>query len=346
MTPSRRGILAAGNFIVDYVKVIDAYPPQDTLASILSESKSNGGGPYNVLRDLAAMEVGYPLEACGLVGDDDNGRWIRSDCEACGIGTGQLHTTREKATSYTDAMTVAGTGRRTFFHQRGANALFDTSHCDFACSSARIFHLGYLMLLDKLDETDAEGRTGASRLLEAASRAGMVTSVDMVSAEHPRFREIARSALPFTDHLIINEIEASRSLGKPLASDKPQDLLAAAGELLALGVRQTVIIHTEHVAVLATISGTRGARVSLELPHGYIKGATGAGDAFAAGVLHGIHEGLPPPVWLNHGVCAAAASLSHPTPSRGLMPINHCLALIDRFRTGKTRSDESATTRL
>ena len=53
----RQGILAAGNFIVDYVKVIDGYPAQDMLASILSESRSNGGGPYNVLKDLAAMKV-------------------------------------------------------------------------------------------------------------------------------------------------------------------------------------------------------------------------------------------------------------------------------------------------
>jgi len=64
----RQGILAAGNFIVDYVKVIDGYPTQDMLASILSESRSNGGGPYNVLKDLAAMKVEFPLATCGLVG--------------------------------------------------------------------------------------------------------------------------------------------------------------------------------------------------------------------------------------------------------------------------------------
>lgn len=331
MNPSRCGILAAGNFIVDYVKIIDAYPPQDTLASILSESRSNGGGPYNVLRDLAAMKVGYPLEACGLVGDDDNGRWIREDCNSHGISTQQLHTTREKATSYTDAMTVAGTGRRTFFHQRGANALFDVGNCDFACSKARIFHLGYLMLLDTLDETDAEGRTGASRLLEAASRAGMVTSVDMVSAEHPCFAKIARSALPFTDNLIINEIEASRSLGKPLASGNSNELLAAAGELLALGVRRTVIIHTEHGAVAATKGEWTCFQPSLVLPAGYLKGATGAGDAFAAGVLHGLHEGEDLSRCLHLGVCTAAASLSDPTPSQGLRPVAECLELGLKF---------------
>jgi hypothetical protein len=52
MSTQRKGILAAGNFIVDHVKIIDDYPQQDMLASIVSESQSNGGGPYNVLKDL------------------------------------------------------------------------------------------------------------------------------------------------------------------------------------------------------------------------------------------------------------------------------------------------------
>ena len=34
---------------------------------------------------------------------------------------------------------------------------------------------------------------------------------------------------------------------------------------------------------------------------------------------------------LHHGVCAAAASHAHPTPSGGLAPAGDCLALADRF---------------
>ena len=79
-TDQRSGILAGGNFIIDYVKIIDAYPPENTLASILSESSANGGGPYNILKDLAAMGVAFPLEAAGLVGRDANGDRILQDC--------------------------------------------------------------------------------------------------------------------------------------------------------------------------------------------------------------------------------------------------------------------------
>lgn len=331
MSTQRSGILAAGNIIVDYVKIIDAYPEQDMLASILSESQANGGGPYNVLKDLSAMQAGFPLAACGLVGDDANGHWIRQDCTAHGIDTTQLHQTSERSTSYTDAMTVQSTGRRTFFHQRGANALFHESHCDVTQTSARILHLGYLMLLDHMDSFAPDGRTHAAHLLAAASAAGLQTSVDMVSTEHPQFREIALSAMPHTDHLIINEIEASRVLGCSISSADASALLAAASDLLALGVRQNVTIHTEHGAAACTRENEQHFQPSLRLPSGYSQGATGAGDAFAAGLLYALHEGWSLPERLRLAVSTAAASLSHPTPSGGMKSVHDCQALADAF---------------
>ena len=335
MSTPRTGILAMGNFIVDHVKIIDQYPQQDMLASIVTQSQSNGGGPYNVLKDLAALQVDYPLAACGLVGDDENGRWIRQDCVAHGIDAGQLHATTQRATSYTDAMTVQGTGRRTFFHQRGANALLDSSHIDFTKTSARILHLAYLMLLDRMDELDGDGRSRAAHLLTEALAAGLETSVDMVSTEHPAFRQIALSALPFTDHLMVNELEASRVLDLTLAPGDAAALTNAAHRLLAAGVRRTVTIHTEHGAVSVTSQGETCIQPSLRLPPGYSKGATGAGDAFAAGLLHGLHENIPLSERLRLAVCTAAASLSDPTPSRGLRPVAECLALASDFGFGE-----------
>ena len=335
MSTPRTGILAAGNFIVDYVKVIDEYPQQDMLANILSESRSNGGGPYNVLKDLGAMQTSYPLSACGLVGEDTNGHWIRADCLAHGIEVAQLHATSAQATSYTDAMTVEATGRRTFFHQRGANALFDASHVNFAATNARILHLAYLMLLDRLDERDEQGQTRAAKLLGAAQAAGIETSVDMVSTENPAFQPIALSALPFTDHLIVNELEASRVLGDNIAADDAAALTKAARQLLEAGVGRTATIHTVHGAVCAATSGETCLQPALRLPQGYSKGATGAGDAFAAGLLHGLHESLPLQERLLLAVCVAGASLSHPTPSQGVLPIADCLALGSVFGFNK-----------
>ena len=116
--PSRNGVIAGGNFITDFVKVIDEWPAQDTLATIRHETMSNGGGPYNVLKDLSKLDPELRLEACGIVGNDPNGKWILDDCHTSQMVTEQLHTTDEASTSYTDAMTVAPSGRRTFFHQQ------------------------------------------------------------------------------------------------------------------------------------------------------------------------------------------------------------------------------------
>ena len=317
----RHGILAAGNFILDRVKLIDSFPAQDTLASILSETPSNGGGPYNVLTDLAKMGVPYPLAAAGLLGADPDAQWILAHCLAHHIDTTLLTTTPHHPTSYTDVMTVAATGRRTFFHQRGANSAFTGDLIDFSQSSARIFHLGYLLLLDHLDTFAPCGETHAARLLARASAAGLITSLDLVSATHPYSRQIVESSLPHTDYLFLNEIEAGNILGTPLLENSPQEIATAATAILARGVRTAVTLHTEHHATTATVSGGIFHQPSLTIPPSEIQGANGAGDAFAAGFLHAIHQHHPIPTALLTAVKTAAQSLSHPTPSGGIQPL-------------------------
>lgn len=331
MASSRSGILAGGNFIVDYVKLVDHYPAENMLASISGESQSNGGGPYNILKDLAAMKASFPLSAAGMVGEDANGCWILVDCQTHGIDVNLLHSTKQAPTSYTDAMTVVSTGRRTFFHQRGANALLDVDHFDFSKTQARMFHLAYLMLLDSLDQFGSSGETRAAAVLSNARKAGLETSVDIVSTENPRFREIALSALPYADHLVINEIESGKILGRTLRVEDIPGMKFAAEELLAYGVGKTVVIHFETGAVAAQKGGATIASGSLQLPAGFSQGATGAGDAFAAGYLYGTHEGWPMEKRLELGVCAAAACLTHPAASAGLKPVDDCLALAQKY---------------
>ena len=81
----REGVIAGGNWIVDRVKFIDAWPPEDSLANIQSELSGNGGAPYNVLKNLKRLGAGFPLEAVGLVGEDADGDTILEDCRRHGI---------------------------------------------------------------------------------------------------------------------------------------------------------------------------------------------------------------------------------------------------------------------
>lgn len=330
MNTLRNGILAGGNWIVDAVKIIDTWPQQDALANIVSTSKGTGGSPFNVLVDLGIMGVRFPLAAVGLVGEDSNGAWIVEQCTALGIDTAALQKVESAPTSFTDVMTVQSNGRRTFFHARGANALLDSAHFDFAGTSARIFHLGYLLLLDRLDLPSATHGTVAAEVLARAQDAGLKTSIDVVSEDSDRFGKIVLPALKHVDVCIMNEFEAGRVTGRTIRDGETLDraeLRKAMEELLAAGVRERVVVHFPEGGCALGTDNVWHEHGSVRLPEDYIKGAAGAGDAFTAGVLLGWHEGLSVEEALRIGVCAAAANLSSETCTGGLRPLRECLAL-------------------
>ncbi|MBI2498393.1 MAG: ribokinase, partial [Opitutae bacterium] len=209
----RTGLIAGGNWIVDHHKTIEHWPEQETLASIREESRASGGSPYNILKDLTKLGAPFPLEGIGLVGNDELGRWILADCRAHRIETRQLRARSKLPTSYTDVMTVRVTGRRTFFHQRGANAQLAPGHFDFRKTRAKLFHLGYLLLLDTLDAPGIDGRPRACEVLAAARRRGLVTSLDLVSESADLFARLVPPVLPEVDRLFVNDYEASRATG-------------------------------------------------------------------------------------------------------------------------------------
>ena len=329
-TSPRSGLLAAGNFIIDHVKILDYYPREEMLATILDQKASNGGGPYNVLKDLARLGAPFPLAAAGLVGNDAGAQWVIDDCTKHGIDTTLLKQSPDYATSYTDAFTVQSTGKRTFFHQPGANAHLGAQDVTLTDSRAKLFYLGYLMLLDRLDALDEHGRTEASHLLEAASNAGFITIADLVSKQHKDFATSAKASLPFVDYLILNEIESGRLVDRDLRPGGNLDVAATAEagrSLLAAGVRHWVIIHAVEGTVAVSRSGETVLQPSVALPEGFSQGATGAGDAFAAGLIHGLHEGQPMADCLQTAVCVAAACLRHPSTSEGVLPLQQCLEI-------------------
>ncbi|MBV9275176.1 MAG: carbohydrate kinase family protein [Verrucomicrobia bacterium] len=334
IVPKRTGILAAGNWIVDNVKVIDVWPSQDALAIIQEETHANGGSPFNVLIDLAKLGAKFPLQGAGIIGSDAAGDWILEACRQNHIDAGSLHRTEAAPTSYTDVMTVASTGRRTFFHQRGANALLEGSQIQLESSNAKIFHLGYLLLLDQLDAACPKFGTKAAELFYRASELGFITSVDVVSEESDRYRRIVFPVLPFVDLLFMNEFEAGQLIGKDIRSNNeivPEILEFAAKTLIESGVRRWAVIHFPEGVLAVSSAGQKVFQGSFVLPPHKIRGATGAGDALTAGILFGYHNDLPMERCLLYGVCAAAACMQHPSASDGIVPLEKCLGLATEF---------------
>jgi sugar/nucleoside kinase (ribokinase family) len=329
---SRRGIIASGHWIVDHVKRIDQWPAPATLARIEQQQISNGGFAFNLLADLAALDPECPLFAAGLIGDDTNGRFIRERCRQLKINDAMLRTAPKSATSFTDVMTEKHTGRRTFFHFPGANEQLDETDLRPVTPAAKIFCLGYLGFLPRLDALAADGLNASARLLRDARAAGMATAADLVSAPNPDLRGHLAPCLPHLDILFLNEWEAAQllnaNLAEPFTVDAAKKL---AREVRRLGAGGTVVLHFPDGAVAALKDDRILVQAALSLPGPEIQGTVGAGDALAAGVLLARHHEMPWPDALKLGVCAAAACLRSPTASGGLLPWKACLALGAQF---------------
>jgi sugar/nucleoside kinase (ribokinase family) len=321
MSEERRGICCGGNWIRDHVKTVSFWPREETLTNIIAEESSAGGSAYNVLVDLARLGLGIPLTGIGLVGDDADGAKIIEDIGRWGIDARWVRKAAGAPTSYTDVMTVRGTGRRTFFHHRGANALLAPEHFPVDEVSARVFHLGYLLLLDGLDAPDSEFGTRAARVLARVAARGILTSIDVVSEDSDRFASIVTPALPHADCAILNEIEAGRTTGRETRRGSvldPGGVEAAADDLLQRGVRRLVVVHAPEGSFGVTRDGERRWQPSHDLEDGFIRGTTGAGDAFLAGMLTGVHEGWSLEKSLRFATAAAATCLRHPTATEGV----------------------------
>lgn len=276
----REGIAVAGSVLVDKINEIRAYPAAGELTQIRSLQQSAGGCVPNVAIDLKKIAPWLQVSAIGKVGNDPEGAFVTQLLRDNGVDTHGLRVTETDRTSFTEVMSIPG-GQRTFFVYAGASGDFGLGDMDFANIDAKLLHLGYFLLLEKVDNGDG------LEILKKALEAGMETSIDLVSENSDRY-SLVLPCLPYTDYLIVNELEAGRLAGIEPTAD---NLEAIARRLKALGVRKKVIIHMPERAVILSEAGC-SVLGSYILPDGYIKGTTGAGDAFCAGALMGIYQGF------------------------------------------------------
>ena len=329
-----RDVVLAGTVLADDIKFVERYPQKGMLANILSLSRSVGGCVPNVAISLAALDPGLKISAIGAAGADERGDYVRARMAERGIDVSGVRN-RDLPTSFSDVVTERESGERTFLHCRGANAALTAEDVLAALPECRLFHLGYLLLLDALDAPDAEYGTAAARLLAAVRERGIATSVDVASECSDRYRAVVLPALRFCDCLIVNEVEAGEIAGiavrradGSLSEENVRRVLAA---LVAAGVKKKVIVHAPECGFSLSAAGEYRAVRALRLPAGYIKGAVGAGDAFCAGVLYGLLAGYESEKLLAFAAGAAACNLSAADSVGGMRPAEDVKALVDRY---------------
>lgn len=312
----KHGIACAGNWIIDRVKFIDSWPQKGELCSILDEQRGPGGSPFNILCDFAHLEVPFPTWGLGCIGKDALGEEIKSIAKQKQIDIRFIKELEGQYSSYTDVMTIKDTAERTFFHCRGANAQFSPEHISIDSlvqEGVKIFHMGYLLLLDQMDAHDSEYKVVAARLFDDIQHAGIETSLDIVSEASERFKDIIPPCLAYLDHIIINEVEAGHITNHKLRKNNGQvckdSIKKAALDLLDKGVKQSSTIHFPEGSVMACKNGKVYEQPSCVLEKHQIIGSVGAGDAFCAGALWGLHDGWDPIETLRFANGVAASSL-------------------------------------
>lgn len=333
MTPGR-GFVTGGCWCVDRNNEIEFWPGEDMAAHVTATELAGGGSACNFAMDIRRLDPSMPVATMGLVGDDDNGRFLFAQADAYGLDRQRLLTTPHAPTQLTDAYHSLRTGHRTHIIHEGAGALLSPGHFDFGGVSGRIFHLGLPGIHRTMDAPWEDAPNGWVVVLKRARAAGLATNLELVTVAPERMRGLALPCLPHLDTLVVNDREIGAIAGIETVVDGKTDAEAcrrAVRRALELGAMDVVVAHHESGAELVARDGTEVSMPSVRVPDEAHRGANGAGDAFAAGFLYGRHEGWPYEASVRLAHATAAASLRAPTTVDGVGSVAECLALAEKW---------------
>jgi sugar/nucleoside kinase (ribokinase family) len=331
----RRGVLSAGTFCVDFNKSIARWPDEDTSNEVLAIDRQGGGAGFNMALDLKRLDPDFPVEAMGVVGDDDLGRFLFAECDARGVNRAALHALPGGATMSVDAFNVEANGRRTHFYHQGVAAEMTPEDFDFSSTRARILHLGLPGAHKAMDGPWRGEANGWVAVLRKARAVGLSANLELMTTRADRLADLGRPCLPHLDCLIVNDYEigalAGREARRADGSTDPAAVARAIDDVLVLGSMRWAAAHFPEGAIVGARDGSHFATGSVALPAGAVVGANGAGDAFAAGMLYGLHEQWPIVECLQLGHACAAASMRAVSTTAGVGTVSECRALAKQW---------------
>ena len=256
-------VVCVGILVADaIVRPVDDLPPRGTLGLVDEISLHGGGCALNTASAL--VRLGLRAAVVGRVGTDPFGDHLLGLLDARGVDRRAIVRDPEAPTSASVAL-VDAAGERTFLHVPGANARLRPE----ALPPARAVHVAGALVMPALDGEPT------ARLLARAREEGRLTSLDPVWDPTGRWDRLAPS-LPHLD-LITPDLAEARAIS---GEHEPA---AAAAWLRERGVREVAItMGADGCWAAGDGFDGRVPGLTVEAVDG-----TGAGDAFAAGLLHG-----------------------------------------------------------
>ncbi len=330
----RAGFVTGGTWCVDNNKLVTYWPGEDGLVEIEAVEHRGGGSGCNFAVDMRKLDPSMPVETITLIGDDADGRFLMAEADEFGIGRAQMHVTSASATQYTDAFGSRRSGRRTHLFFPGTAALLTPEHFDFTKTTAAVLHLGLPGVHKIMDAPWGDDPNGWVTLLKRARAAGLRTNLELASIAPDLLAKLINPCLPHLDTLCVNDHEIGALTGLATVRDGTTDVEAvveAVQTALAQGPLELVVAHFPMGAVAATRDGAVIRQPSLRVPPEAIAAANGAGDAFAAGMLYGVHQHWSVPDALLLACATAAASLRALSTTGAIAPWQDCLALVQQW---------------
>ncbi|GIE84258.1 carbohydrate kinase family protein [Actinoplanes regularis] len=284
-------VIVVGDLVTDVLVEHDGpiRPGSDTAAAI---RVSGGGQAANTAAWLA--HAGRAATLVAAVGDDQAGRDRVAELTAAGVDDA-IQVLPGTATG--SVVVLTGADERTMITDRGACLLLDPAHVTAVIAAATPgshLHLsGYPLL-------HAGSRPAGLAALAAAREHGLTVSVDAASAAPLRDvgAEVFLAWVRGIDLLLCNADEADVLAG-------PGDAVTQAARLTAVA-SNVVVKRGAAGAVWATRDGSSWSAPVVPVP---MKDPTGAGDAFAAGLLEAWLDGAKPPAALEAGAVLGAAAV-------------------------------------
>jgi sugar/nucleoside kinase (ribokinase family) len=289
MTSRPTDVIVIGIHIVDILgRPVEAVPAGQGIAFLDEIRMTVAGTGAGTAVDMARLGLG--VASFGVVGDDELGRWLRHKMHAEGIDVEGIATDARAPTSAT-MLPIRPNGERPALHVIGANALLGPEHLDWSIiERARFLHIGGTSLMVRLDgEPTAE-------ILRRAQELGVTTSLDLIGVPASDHEAVFGPCYPHLDHFLPNEEDALMLAGASHRED-------AVRFFHDRGVKHTVLTLGGEGASYAPAGEPETVVPAYQVP---VVDTTGCGDAFSAGYIAGLAEGLTPLEAVEIGVAAGS----------------------------------------
>jgi len=267
-----------GNVTLDVIcATVDDVPRHESI-SFEQAAVTPGGCASNTAIGLASLGVATGLVA--LTGNDDSADLLDRYWTRAGIDTRFVQRNDNVSTAVSIGLVDSDFQPR-FVHTPGANGQLSADHLDgktISETGARYLHVAGFFVLPSLLDT----RFGEK--MAQIQAAGLSTSLDVVfnvRMDNPQLRAALWVTLPYLDYFTCNAYESFRLTGE-------EDPIKAAAALKQRGASNVI------VKLGAEGCWVDGDSFSGQVPAPLVENVidtTGAGDAFAAGLIAALLRG-------------------------------------------------------